>query len=103
VIESAIFSDNDDNVLDGRGGLGLLGGFLSGGCDRRSQVGEERKQAGANHEVLSDFFQNIGRRHDFPPEMCPEMCRAVKTLGRTTDAKLNPAQLQAGDTGMNSR
>jgi hypothetical protein len=99
VIESAIFSDNDDNVLDGRGGLGLLGGFLSGGCDRRSQVGEERKQAGANHEVLSDFFQNIGRRHEFPPEMCG----AVKTLERTTEAKVNRTQLQAGDTGMNSR
>jgi hypothetical protein len=49
VIEGSIFSDDHDDMLDGRGCTGMLGEFLSGGCDRRSPVDKQSKQARAKH------------------------------------------------------
>ena len=71
----------------------MLVGFLSGGCDRRSQVDKQSKQARANHEVLPGLRQQAGRRHRLPP-------------WKLTDGyqcKLMAAELRFGEAQMNSR
>jgi len=47
VIEGSIFSDDHDDMLDGRSCTGMVGEFLSGGCDRRSQV-DKRSKTGSH-------------------------------------------------------
>jgi hypothetical protein len=60
VIEGSILSDDHDDMLDGRGCSGMLGDFLSGGCDRHSQVDKQSKQARANHKVLPGLRRQAG-------------------------------------------
>src|ERR1700730_2686130 len=93
VIEGSIFSDDHDDMLDGRGCTGMLGGFLSRGRDRRSQVDKQSKQARANHKVLPGLCQQAGRRHRLPPW----------GIANGYQCKLMAAELRFGETQMNSR
>jgi hypothetical protein len=79
--------------LMGRGCTGMLGDFLSGGCDRRSQVDKQSKQARANRKVLPGLRQQTGRRHRLPPWVLKDGCQC----------KLMAAELRFGDAQMNFR
>ena len=46
VVEGAVFSDDDDHMLDGCSG-GMLVAILSCNGQRRSEIGDERHQAGS--------------------------------------------------------
>src|ERR1700732_1285780 len=93
MVEGSVFSDDHDDMLNGRGCTGMLWGFLSGGCDRRSQVDKQSKQARANHKVLPGLRQQAGRRHRLPP----------RELKDGYQCKLMAAELRFGEAQMNSR
>src|SRR5579872_2018202 len=67
VIEGAVLSDDHDHVLDrccGREFCGVLCGRWNG----RSEIGDERDQAGADRKVLPGLRQDTRFRHESPPE-----------------------------------
>jgi len=66
---------------------------LSGGCDWRSQIDKQSKQARANHKVLPGLRQQAGRRHKLPPW----------GIKNGYQCKLMAAELRLGEAQMNSR